>query len=143
MLTAKGILAALVVVGLSAGLASADDVAANKMKLKAGNPTKQQVQVLSKDEAADAGAPTGPERPTVGGASLHVYGAEIDQCFGLGPKTSWDENGNVFKYKAGNFRAKVKADYLTVKLKGAPKSGRTRTASTARRTARRRPAISR
>jgi hypothetical protein len=104
---------------VSVALAPAADITTKKILIKDNpDPTKRQVLILSKDTAATYAS---ADTPSVGGASVHVYGSTTtdDFCAILEPGANWQNLGTKWKYKNTTSKngAQIKDGKLLVKIK--------------------------
>jgi hypothetical protein len=104
---------------VAVAVAPAADITAKKILLK-DNPdaTKRQILILSKDVAATYAS---ADTPSVGGASVHVYGSATadDFCAILEPGANWQNLGTKWKYTNATSKngAQIKDGKILVKIK--------------------------
>ena len=104
---------------VSVAVAPAADITTKKILIKDNpDPTKRQILILSKDVAATYAS---ADTPSVGGASVHVYGSATadDFCAILEPGANWQNLGTKWKYKNTTTKnlAQIKDGKLLVKIK--------------------------
>ena len=112
-------IAGLALVALCATLARAtDNIETKKLSIKDNtDPTKRQVQVLSKDSDVSY---SGAINPAANGASVHFYSATDDLCVLLpGGASLWTDTGTIWKFKDTSTKnsARISNGKLQVKIK--------------------------
>jgi hypothetical protein len=126
-----GSISAAALLLVSAGLAPAADISAKKILIKDNaDTTKRQILVLSKDLSITK---LSGDNPSIGGASIHVYGGGDDYCAILAPGPLWQDLGTKWKYvdpatrnvaqiKDEKILLKVRADDISISLADAPQT---------------------